>query len=131
MIIETKPPEANGDTTTSNGNGRHCKVNIEPRGPESEESAENAVDHSMLIDETKTLLTQKERPKRISFSKLSPTVTPEADITKSSFAIAPRETASTGWLKSYFVERQSVSDRNTLAKLWNLNLWILMDPEGS
>ena len=110
MIIETKPPEANGDTTTSNGNGgRHCKVNIEPRGPESEESAENAVDHSMLIDETKTLLTQKERPKRISFSKLSPIVTPEADITKSSFAIAPRETASTGWLKSNSLEKQSVS----------------------
>ena len=43
-------------------------VNIERESEESE-------DHSMLVDETKTLL--KERPKRISFSKLSPVVTPE------------------------------------------------------
>ena len=118
MIIETKPPEANGDTTTTS-NGRHCKVNIEPRESEESEATAEAVDHSVLIDETKTLLSQKaaERPKRISFSKLSPTVTPEADITKSSFAIAPREAVSTGWLKSNRVGRQSFQCDSILRSL--------------
>ena len=52
-------------------------VNIERESEESE-------DHSVLVDETKTLLL-KERPKRISFSKLSPVVTPED--TKGEFPI--------------------------------------------
>ena len=66
MIIESKtPPEAKNENN-------HCKVNIEPRHPDDEESE----DHTMVVDETKTLL-QDQRPKRISFSKLSPVVTPE------------------------------------------------------
>ena len=66
VIIESKtPPEAKSENN-------HCKVNIEPRHPEDEESE----DHTMIVDETRTLL-QDQRPKRISFSKLSPVVTPE------------------------------------------------------
>ena len=69
MIIESKaPPEAKSE------NGNHCKVNIEPRHPDDNEGSE---DHTMIVDETKTLLQDQSRPKRISFSKLSPVVTPE------------------------------------------------------
>ena len=67
VIIESKaPPEAKSE------NGNHCKVNIEPRHPDDESE-----DHTMIVDETKTLLQDQSRPKRISFSKLSPVVTPE------------------------------------------------------
>ena len=69
VIIESKaPPEAKSE------NGNHCKVNIEPRHPDDNEGSE---DHTMIVDETKTLLQDQSRPKRISFSKLSPVVTPE------------------------------------------------------
>ena len=69
VIIESKaPPEAKSE------NGNHCKVNIEPRHPDDNEESE---DHTMIVDETKTLLQDQSRPKRISFSKLSPVVTPE------------------------------------------------------